>query len=80
MFDDDFSTVCSIPVNTDPPSWYDEIDLEENSIQISLDENTPALLDKDWLSPEELEERSRHNIRQAQLRLKADVPSAPDTE
>ena len=80
VFDDDFSTVCSIPANADPPSWWNEIDLEENSIQIPLDENTPAILDKDWLSPEELEERSRHNIRQAQLRLKADVASVPNTE
>ena len=33
-----------------------------------MDEDSTSTLDKDWLSAEELEERSRYNIRQAQIR------------
>ena len=63
VFDDDFSTVRSIAAGTDPPPWWNVVDLEENSVRVPLDEDTTALLDKDWISPEELEERSRRNIR-----------------
>ena len=42
-------------------------------MRIPLDEDA-ILLDKDWLSPEELEERSRRNIRKTQLRQ----PITPD--
>ena len=68
VFDDDFSTVQSIPEGNDPPPWWNEINLEENTLRIPLDDDATLLLDKDWLSPEELEERSRRNIRQTQLR------------
>ena len=41
--------------------------MEENTLRIPLDDNTSSFLDKDWLTPAELEERSRLTIRQAQI-------------
>ena len=68
VFDDTFSTDQSIPEGSDPPPWWNVVDLEENTLRIPLDDDSSPLLDKDWLSQEELEERSRRNIRQTQLR------------
>ena len=78
VFDDDFSTVSSIGENDEPPSWWNELDLEENRLRIPLNENDKTQLDKDWLSPEELEERSRQEIRNRHLRQAISQPS-PDT-
>ena len=51
------------------------MDLEENSLCIPLDNDSPLrLLDKDWLSPEDLEIRSRANVRQMALRQVATPP------
>ena len=65
VFYDDFSTVPSISSDSEPPPFWNIIDLEENTIRIPLDDNTSSLLDKDWLTPAELEERSRVTIRRA---------------
>ena len=59
VFDDTFSTVPSMRADEDPPPWWNVVDLEENSFRIPLDENTSAELGSDWLTPAELEERSR---------------------
>ena len=68
VFDDDFSTVPSLSSDSEPSPFWDTIDLEENTLRILLDDNTSSFLDKDWLTPAELEERSRLTIRQAQIR------------
>ena len=67
VFDDDFSTVLSIAENAEPPLWWNVLDLEENSIRISLSKDDPSRLNKDWLSTEELEETSRQEIRDKHL-------------
>ena len=67
-FNNDFSTVPSIPEDVETPPWWNELDLEENSLRIPLDQDNPVLLDKDWLSGEELEERSRRDVGDKQLR------------
>ena len=68
MFYDNFTTVPSRNENLDSPPWWNVIDLGENSVRIPLDNGDFPLVDKDWLSTEELEERLRHDIRQKQLR------------
>ena len=68
VFDNNFTIVPSRPDNLDPPEWWNAVDLEDNIVRVPLDEDTSPLVDKDWFSPEELEERSRHSIQQAQLR------------
>ena len=36
------------PAHSEPPAWWNVVDLEENSLRIPLDEGTSAqLLDKD---------------------------------
>ena len=74
IFIDDFSTITLISADTDPLSLWNVVDLKENSMCVPLYGNSRVLLEKDWLSSEELEERSYHNIRQAQL-CKAITPS-----
>ena len=77
VFDDQFSTVASRPSDKDPPTWWNTVDLEENSLRIPLENDSPLrFLDKDWLSPEELEIRSRENVRQTALRQVAE-PTSP---
>ena len=50
VFDGNFSTVPSIASNTDHPTFWNTVDLEENALQIPLDENYIAQLDLDWLN------------------------------
>ena len=59
--------VPSITDDAEPPPWWNELDLENNSLQIPLDKENSALLDTDWLSTKELEEWSRQEIRDKQL-------------
>ena len=68
VFDNDFSTVESIPEGSDPPTWLNVVDLEENTVYIPLDDDATLFLDNDLLSPEELEEISCRNIQQTHLR------------
>ena len=56
---DDFSTVPSIDLDSNPPSFWNVIDLEENSLRIPLYKDYCIFLASDWLTPVELEERSR---------------------
>ena len=68
VFDDTFSTVPSMSSDEEPPSWWNIVDLEENSYQLPLDDSATAELGNDWLTPTELEEKSRAQIRQIKLR------------
>ena len=77
VFDNDFSTVPSISENAEPPPWWNELDLENRSLRVPLDDDDPSFLDKDWLSADELEERSRQEVRNKQLRRAINQPS-PD--
>ena len=80
VFDDRFSTVPSIPSEKEPPTWWNTVDLEENSIRIPLDDHSPLrLLDKDWLSPEELELKTRENIREKHLHQAIESTSKEET-
>ena len=57
VFDDTFTKVESIPEDTDPPSFWNEIDHEAKIFQIPLDPNVDTSLQDDWLTTEELEEK-----------------------
>ena len=43
VFDNNFTTVCSRPEYTNPPWWWNVVDLEENILRLLLDEDTPTL-------------------------------------
>ena len=68
VFDDEFSTVPSIDVNEDPPTFWNDLDLESQSQRIYLDPESPHQLHEEWLTPDELEERRRTNNRQRHVR------------
>jgi hypothetical protein len=52
----------------EPPPFWNEIGIEDHLHQVILDNDTTAQLNEDWLTPPELEERSRHKAREARLR------------
>ena len=68
VFDDDFSPVPSLAYDSKPHSFWNTVDLEQNVLRIALDNDSTAHLDKDWLTPAELENISRSNIRLTQIR------------
>ena len=59
VFDDSFSTVASLQDIDEPPSFWNEFELDEFLYQIPLDRNTTISLDDEWLTPQEREERER---------------------
>ena len=63
VFDDDFSTVPSLESDSEPHSFCKTVDLEQNVLRIPLENDSTAHLDKDWITPAEIEKRSRLNIR-----------------
>ena len=63
VFDDDFSTISSQSESLEPLSWWNTVDLEECNLRIPLDNESTIQLAKDWIYPEELEERYRTYIR-----------------
>ena len=68
VFDNELITVQSLSEEADPTPWWNVVDLEENTVYIPVDDDVTPLLDKNLISPEELEERSCRKIRQTQLR------------
>ena len=46
VFDDDFSTVPSLSSDSEPPPFWNTIDLEENTLRIPLDDNISLFLIK----------------------------------
>ena len=68
VFDDTFSTVISIDEDENPPSFWNDIDLDSHIHRIPLDEDENAELRNDWLTPPELEEKSRRELRSKKIR------------
>ena len=62
VFDDIFTTVESILENKHPPSFWNEIYLEAKILQIPLDPNVDTSLQYDWITTEELDEKSREKL------------------
>ena len=77
VFDDNSSTVPSRNEDSDPPPWWNIVDLEESSLRIHLDEGFSTHLDKYLLIPEELKEMSRLRVRTTQLH-RALEPTTPN--
>ena len=77
VFEDTFTTVESIPEDRDPPSFWNEIDLEAKSLQIPLDSNVDTSLQDDWLTTEELEENPREKLLSEFIRVTFDPNPSP---
>ena len=68
VFDDNFSTVNSLTSDDEPPPFWNDFDIGEFLYRIELDDNTPASLSSDWLTPSEKEEKERARVRSVRLR------------
>ena len=67
VFDDTFSTVVSHSSQEEPPSFWNDIELDSFTYQVPRD-NPPPHLDDDWLTPSELEEKQRYQLRTNAIR------------
>jgi Integrase core domain. len=70
VFDDSFSSVESIRADSDPPDFWNAVDLDAFTVRIPLDpsDSDASLLPDDWLTPHELEEKRRRLSRQGRIR------------
>ena len=71
MFDDAFSTVISISNDDPPPSFWNEINIDEFLYTIPLNDDFEAILSDEWLNHQEREEKERAQVRQVQLRARS---------
>ena len=67
VFDDTFSTVPSLSESEEPPHFWNEVDLDGMIHKIPL-EDSITYLDDDWLTPTELQEKERYNLRSTEIR------------
>ena len=68
VFDDDFSTVCSVSESEEPPDFWTIVDLDDYTCRIPVDTDSNPELQDDWLTPPELEEKRRREIRLSRIR------------
>ena len=67
VFDDGFTTVSSHSANEELPTFWNEIELDALIHKIPSD-NVNTHLDNDWLTPPELEEKQKYDLRTSQIR------------
>ena len=67
VFDDTFSTVPSLSESEEPTQFWNEVDLDGMIHKIPL-EDSITYLDDDWLTPTELQEKERYNLRSTEIR------------
>ena len=63
-------------IDEQPPSFWNEFDLESHTIQIPLDRDSNAMLSDEWLSAPDLEERLRSFARSNEIRRKFNPSSS----
>ena len=76
VFDDQFSSVESMVIDEQPPSFWNEFDLDSHTTQIPLDRDSNATLSSEWLNASDLEERSRSFARSNEIRRKFNPSSS----
>ena len=84
VFDDSFSTVMSVTSEEEPPSFWNDLCLESDSVhRIPLETDASVHLPDDWLTPDELEEKRRAIARLDKIRptywYKKPSSSLPDS-
>ena len=67
VFDDTFSTVTSHASYEEPPSFWNEIDLVDHSYKVPVDQ-PPSHLNDDWLTPPEIRDKERYQLRENAVR------------
>ena len=68
VFDDPFSTVTFISNDDSPPSFWNELDIDEFLYIIPLSDESEAILSDEWLKPQEKKEKDGDQVRATQLR------------
>ena len=78
VFDDTFSTVPSLGLDDSPPQFWNEVGLDEATYRVPLDDGQGVQLSEEWLTADEMEERTRVNVRRARIRaaMNPSLPSA----
>lgn len=82
VFDDEFSTVASLEREHDPPSFWNDLCLE-NAVYIPVEANagnTPHQLIDDWLTPEERAVKQREIVRLEEIRSRLNTTMHRPTE
>ena len=79
VFDDGFDTVLSHSTADDPPTFWQDIGIDDNLYEthvhrIPLDPEASIQLGPEWLTPDEREERSRMEARQSKIRVRFAPP------
>ena len=78
VFDDTFSSVVSHAADEEPPDFWNNIELDAFTYKIPVD-NPPLHLQDDWLTPTELEEKQRYQLRNKSIRNTYHNKQAPST-
>ena len=73
VFDDTFSTVPSLADDEVPPTFWNELSLENDLYtdrihRVHLEDDSPISLDADFMTPAELEEHNRAMARRVEIR------------
>ena len=81
VFDDSFSTVESLSANDDPPPFWNQIGFDETVYsthvhRIPLDDGSEATLSPEWMTPAEVEARTRAQVRDVNVRNTFTQPPA----
>ena len=67
VFDDKFSSVPLQSIDDEPPEFWNVVDLDSLTYKVPLD-NSSSHLDDDWLTPEEVEQKQRYELRANAIR------------
>jgi hypothetical protein len=78
VFDDSFSTVASLAVETPPSDFWTAANIESCVLRVPVEAADPSssFLPDDWLTPHELEEKRRSLYRQSRIRSSYIEPSS----
>ena len=84
VFDDTFSTVPSLADDEVPPTFWNELSLENELYskhvhRVVLDDDSQVSLDPDFMTPVELEEHHRAMARRVEIRKSSLPPSSAGT-
>jgi hypothetical protein len=80
VFDDGFDTVISHSTTDNPPSFWQDIGMDDalyaqHVHRIPLDSDSTVQLGSEWLTPDEREERNRMQARQSKIRVRFAPPT-----
>lgn len=79
VFDDTFSSVTSITTDSDPPSFWNDLQLLDRVHRIPLDNDANMSLEPEWLSPDEQQRLQREHVCNEQVHNRVQHQELPST-